>query len=390
MWLNHIQPILSRSCFKCHGGERQKGDLDLREPNSIFAGGTDGAVVVPGKPGESQLYQRLMTDSDDHMPPRKEAQLSAEDISFIREWIAVLPASTPSSVALSPIWSQTAPTLMEMATKYTWEAPAGLEASQAIDQLIKWKWREKHVRGNAVCDDCSFVLRIYLDLPGRIPMRQEVEAFVASSDPQKREALVDRLLTGGEFPRHMAEVLDVSLLERKGKPAEYARKSNGWLEYLRSSVAENRKWNEMVAEMITGRPKSEKQAGAVWFLYEKQNNFQAMAEAVAPVAFGVSIACAQCHDHPMAHEIKQQQYWGMVAAFNRTANVDGDKGLELSESAVGGFVYFTNLKKESQPAVLSFPNGKIAAEARPHDGAKEQDSQEKFVVPASKDKRNTT
>src|SRR5579864_8739360 len=77
MWINHIQPILSRSCFKCHGGERQKGGLDLREPNSIFAGGTDGAVVVPGKPGESQLYQRLMTDSDDHMPPHKEAQLSA-------------------------------------------------------------------------------------------------------------------------------------------------------------------------------------------------------------------------------------------------------------------------------------------------------------------------
>lgn len=390
MWIGHVQPILSKSCFKCHGGERQKGGLDLREQNAIFAGGTDGAVVVPGRPGESPLYQRLTTDSDDHMPPRKEAQLSAEDISFIREWIATLPASSASSVALSPIFTQTAPTLMEMATKVKWDAPAGIGASDAIDSLIQARWKEQHVTGNDVCDDRTFVRRIYLDLAGRIPMRAEIESFLNSSQPQKRAALVDRLLAGSEYPSHMAEVLDVALLERKGRAAESARKENGWLDYLRSSVAGNRPWNTMVAEMISGRPKSQKQQGAVWFLYEKQNNFQGMAEAVAPMAFGVSIACAQCHDHPMAHEIKQQQYWGMFAAFNRTSNVDTDNGPELSESAVGGFVYFTNLKKESQPAALVFPNEKTVAEERPRAGAKEKDLDDKYVVAPSKDKRNPT
>lgn len=388
MWAGHVQPLLAKGCFKCHGGERQKGGLDLREPNAIFAGGTDGAVVIPGRPGESPLYQRLMVSGDEHMPPLKEMQLSAEDISAIREWIAALPTSTQTTASLSPIWSQTAPTLIENATKVKWEAPAGMSPSDAIDHLIRAKWDEQHVTGNGVCDDHTFVRRVYLDLAGRIPTRQEAEAFISSADPDKRAALVDKLIAGDDYPRHMAEVLDVSLMERKGSAAEYGRKSYGWLDYLRKSVANNRPWNEMVEEMITGRPQSEENRAAAYFLYEKKNNFQAMAEAVAPVAFGVSVACAQCHDHPMAHEIKQQHYWGLVAAFNRTANVDGDKGVSLSESATGGFVYFTNLKKESQPAVLSFPNGKTVAEERPADGAKEQDSDDKYAVPPSKNKRN--
>ncbi|HSZ56914.1 MAG TPA: PSD1 and planctomycete cytochrome C domain-containing protein [Tepidisphaeraceae bacterium] len=388
MWLSHVQPILAKSCFKCHGGERQKGGLDLREPNAIFAGGTDGAVVIPGRPGESPLYQRLMSTSDEHMPPMKQPQLSAEDISMVREWIATLPASTPSAVALSPIWSQTAPSLMESATRVKWEPPPGMEASEAIDHLIQARWQEQHVTGNSVCDDRTFVRRVYLDLAGRIPTRQEAEAFINSTETAKRSVLVDQLLAGDEFARHMAEVLDISLMGRKGKAAEFERSANGWFDYLQESVAQNRPWNQMIEEMIRGRPTSQQYHGAVWFLYEKKNNYQAMAEAVAPVAFGVTVACAQCHDHPLAHEIKQQHYWGLVAAFNRTANVDGDTGLALSESATGGFVYFTNLKKESQPAVLSFPNGKTVAEERPSEGAREQDSDDKYLVPPSKNKRN--
>jgi hypothetical protein len=183
----------------------------------------------------------------------------------------------------------------------------------------------------------------------------------------------------------MAEVLDVVLMERKGKVAEASRKSHRWMEYLQSSIAANRPWNEMVADLITARPKSPEQAGAAWFLYERRNSHQAMAEAVAPVAFGVSVACAQCHNHPLAHEIKQQQYWGLVAAFNRSANVESSDGTALSESAVGGFVYFTNLKKETQPAILTFPNDRTIAEKRPADGAKEADSDANYLVPPLKD-----
>jgi hypothetical protein len=327
MWVHHIEPILSKNCVKCHGGGKVKGGLDLRNMRAIFTGGTDGSVVIPGRPAESPLYQRLQAGVEDHMPPEKEPQLSAEEVSFIREWIAMLPTQKdhPAIAGGGSIFDQTAPSLMEMATSVKWEPPAGIGDSDAIDSLIQSHWREQHVQGNGLCDDRTFVRRIYLDLAGRIPTRGEVDSFLKEAGAQKRAALVDRLLSGSEYPRHMAEVLDVVLMGRNPKASDDSRRAH-WMEYLQKSIAANRHWNDMVADLIVARPKSKEQAGAAWFLYERKNNHQAMAEAVAPVAFGVSVACAQCHNHPLAHEIKQQQYWGLVAAFNRSANVEGGRG----------------------------------------------------------------
>jgi hypothetical protein len=382
MWVNHVEPILSKSCFKCHGGTKQKGGLDLRQPSSVFAGGTDGAVVTPGRPGESPLYQRLQPGAKDHMPPEKEPQLSAEEISFVQEWIAMLPSASdqPSKPGVGIDWNQSAPSLMEMATRVKWEPPAGVEGPAAIDYLIQSRLREQRIVGNEICDDRAFVRRIYLDLAGRIPTRDEADAFVNLADSQKRAELVDRLLAGSDYPRHMAEVLDVVLMERKGKAAEATRRARGWFDYLQNSIASNRPWNQIVSDLIVARPQSPEQNGAVWFLYERKNTYTAMAEAVAPIAFGVSVSCAQCHNHPLAHEIKQAQYWGLVAALNRSMNVEGGKPA-VSESAIGGFVNFTNLKKESQPAILLFPNDRTIPEQRPPEGTKEQDSDDNYLVP---------
>ena len=122
--------------------------------------------------------------------------------------------------------------------------------------------------------------------------------------------------------------------------------------------------------------------GASWFLYERRNEHQAIAEAVAPVVYGTKIDCAQCHDHPLAREIKQAHYWGLVAAFNRSKNVEG--GSAVTESAVGGFVNFTNLKKESQPAVVALLTGRRVEEVRPTGDSKEQDSDDKYLDSKSK------
>lgn len=388
MWVNHVEPILAKSCIKCHGATKQKGGLDLRRPESIFEGGTDGSVVIPGHPADSPLYQRVQPGAKDHMPPDAELQLSTEEVSLLQQWIATLPnpANHPPITGAGIDWNQSAPSLMDLATRSKWQPPEGMKASDAIDHLIQTHWREQHLSGSPVCDDRTFVRRLYLDLVGRIPTRAQADAFIGSTDPQKRATLVDHLLSDSQYGQHMAEVMDVVLMERKGNAAEAERKSHGWMEFLRSSFAANRPWNEIVAALIEGRPLSPEKKGAEWFLFERKNNYQQMAEAVAPVAFGVSIGCAQCHNHPLAHEIKQQNYWGLVAAFNRTTNIDTPGGAALSESAIGGFVNFTNLKKESQPAVLALLNDQTIAEQRPAEGAKEQDSDDKYLVPPSKEK----
>src|SRR5262249_61601977 len=81
--------------------------------------------------------------------------------------------------------------------------------------------------------------------------------------------------------------------------------------------------------------------------------------------------------------INQAHYWGLVAAFNRSKNVEGGGG-DVSESAIGGFVNFTNLKKQSQPAVMTLLNGRTIEEVRPASDQKEKDSDDNYVDPKAK------
>src|SRR6185369_10287314 len=63
MWKNHVEPILQKNCFRCHGSEKQKGGLDLRTVATILMGGTDGSVVIPGRSDDSPLFLRIQPDA---------------------------------------------------------------------------------------------------------------------------------------------------------------------------------------------------------------------------------------------------------------------------------------------------------------------------------------
>ncbi len=179
----------------------------------------------------------------------------------------------------------------------------------------------------------------------------------------------------------MREVFDPVLMGRPNENNARARIDRGWNTYLETSFKANRPWNQMVHDMLVARATNGPEHGADWFLGEKNNSYQAMAEAVAPVVFGVQIKCAQCHNHPLAWEIEQRHYWGLVAVFNRSKNVDTETGPGVAESAIGGFISFANLKKESQPAALVFLNGKSVPEKAPGANEKEVDKPDLYVVP---------
>ncbi len=85
-----VKPILENKCYGCHGPSKQKGKLRLDEPQRILKGGKDGAVIVAGKPDESELIDRilLLSDDEDHMPPKEKKQLSEKEIEILKTWIA--------------------------------------------------------------------------------------------------------------------------------------------------------------------------------------------------------------------------------------------------------------------------------------------------------------
>jgi len=94
VWARKVQPLFDVQCVKCHEPIERKSGLELDSPAGILKGGDDGAVVVPGEPEKSRLYQYLAPDADPHMPPKK--QLSDAEQAFVRDWILALRA-TPGS-----------------------------------------------------------------------------------------------------------------------------------------------------------------------------------------------------------------------------------------------------------------------------------------------------
>ena len=363
LWTGGVQALLDQHCVKCHGPLKKKSGLELDTVEAVLKGNEDGAVVVPGKPDESRLIAAFAADADPHMPPKK--QLTGHEIAKVRTWIAALGESSAAPVAARP-------SIPSMSS----------DPTAAIDHFLEAEWHARGLAPAPVCDDRVFVRRVFLDLAGRIPTREEASAFLADGSVEKRAVLADRLLASDEYPRAFREIWDALLMGRHTGRREKKRQENGWFDFLEGAFKQDRPWDEVVRVMIAGRPEKPEDKGALWFLFERRNEFQQMAEAVAPVIYGTRVDCAQCHDHPLAREIKQGHYWGLVAAFNRSKNIE--KGAPaVGESAIGGFVNFTNLKKESQPAVMAMLTGRTIEEARPAPDVKQEDSPEGYVDPAA-------
>ncbi len=259
--------------------------------------------------------------------------------------------------------------------------PPPLQA-QGIDQRLTAKWQSLGISPAARCSDEAFVRRAYLDLAGRIPTVAEVAAFVASEADEKRAELIDKLLASEDHVQHLADTFDSLLMGRGDKRRYRERQDHRWRTWLEQTFRDNRPWNETVAKILLARPSRPEESGAVWYLYERDNNAQAIAEAVASSFFGVRIDCAQCHDHMVVDEIDQKHYWGLVAFFNRGKNEMTKSGPRVVESAIGGFSEFANLEGDSSPNLLTFLDSVTIDEPRPQKDAKQEDRDELYLASA--------
>jgi hypothetical protein len=254
------------------------------------------------------------------------------------------------------------------------EPVAEAEVSAArITAFVQDRWTESGLTPASRCTDRQFARRVYLDLAGRIPRPDEVQAFLADGRAEKRRHLVELLTQSEDFVQHFADLLDALLMGRTTDHEYGQRIKHGWREFLQRCVRENRPWDEVVREIVLARPLEPEDHGSVWFLYERKDKFQEIAEAVAPAVFGIRVECAQCHDHPIADEIEQAHYWGLVAFFSRGKNVSTDQGPRVSESAIGGFSQFADLTGESRPNELAFLQSTSVDEPRPQQDVKQED-----------------
>lgn len=324
-----IHPVLVDHCTKCHGGVKQKGGLDLRTVESAIEGGDFDTALVPGDPEKSPLFQAVQVGSDPHMPPKK--QLAPEELTALGDWITHLKIVPPQPLVLPE---------------------ADLGPSLVIDDLISSRWQKESVTAAAPSDEATFVRRVYLDLLGRIPRASETRAFLSDDDPQKRSQLIDGLTTSPEHADHLAEIFKVVFLDRATARKRNPDQRRPFFDYLRRSFHANRPWDQITRDLVMARPESDEARGASWFLYEQRDDHNEMAKRVSRTLLGKQVQCAQCHDHPVAPEIEQSHYWGLVAFFNRSLNVKTPEGPRVAERASGGYDQFANLEGKTDQSRL--------------------------------------
>ena len=255
--------------------------------------------------------------------------------------------------------------------------------TDTIDRLIREGYTAAGVEPAPRCDNRTFARRVFLDLAGRIPTPAELNEWIEGDAGGDRDQLIDSLLASEDYVEHFADLFDAFLMGRAGEDKYQQRDQHQWRDYLEQVFRQNRPWNQVIEEVLLARPGDDKGNGAVWFLYERNNDYQKIAEAIAPAVFGVRIECAQCHDHMMADEIKQAHYWGLVAFFNRSKNENQEGRLRIDESAIGGFSEFADITGGSTPNYLTFLDAEQVDEPRPEKPDEQKDTDELYLASTS-------
>ena len=195
-----------------------------------------------------------------------------------------------------------------------------------INALIREGWSAHNVKPSRRTTDGEWCRRVYLDLIGRIPTVQELDAFTKARGRNKQAELVDRLLGGdyaADYARNWKTLWTNTLIGRTGGTERRTFTSRaGMMEYLEACFLENRPYDVMVRELLTAtgdaRPDMDEFNGAVNFLVGKldEGGVQAAAKT-AQIFLGMGVQCTQCHNHPF-NEYKQNQFWELNAFFRQT------------------------------------------------------------------------
>jgi hypothetical protein len=188
---------------------------------------------------------------------------------------------------------------------------AALPESQKIDELLAKGWEKAGVKVNPPASDEVLVRRLYLDIAGRIPTVEEAQAYMQSSDPQKRAKLIDTLLASDGHTSHMfnywADILRLSDNVKGRLTAE------AYEEWLKKQIKANVPYDQFVKNLLT-TDGGVWDSGSIGFWQRDENKLDHLAYTVQ-VFLGTSIVCAQCHNHPF-DKWTQMDYYHMAAFTN--------------------------------------------------------------------------
>ena len=345
-YLGQVKPVLTRHCVSCHGVVKPRGGLRLDTAAAALKGGKSGPAVIPGHGGLSPLITAVRGDGATERMPLNRSPLSASEIELLQVWIDQgakgIANERPGLAPNQAHWAFSAPrrpTVPDVANP-RW-------ARNAIDRFIQARLERAGVPPSAEADRATALRRVSLDLVGLPPLPHEVAAFLADRSENAYESAVDRLMASPHFG------------ERWARPwldqARYAD-SNGFNIDAPRSIWKYRNWvidafnadmafDQFTIDQIAGdiRPEAalapriatgfhrNTQINQEGGIDAEQFRVEAVIDRVnttGTVFLGLTIGCAQCHDHKY-DPVAQRDYYRLFAFFN---NVD-EPELEIAAPA---------------------------------------------------------
>ena len=314
-----IRPILSNSCFKCHGPAVQKGKLRLDERDAAVKKGT----ITPGKHADSELLVRVLLADDEkgRMPPVGVAdRLSPDQIAKLKAWI-------DQGAEYTPHWAFVVP-------KRPVPPSAKQPAPNPIDAFIRARLEKEGLAPSPQADKTTLIRRVTLDLTGLLPSPKELDDFLKDESPQAYEKVVDRLLASPHYGERQARHwLDLArYADSNGYTIDGPRQIWAYRDWVISALNADVPFDQFTIEQLAGdllpnattqqkvatgfhRNTSFNEEGGTDAEQFRVERTVDRANTTAAVWLGLTAGCAQCHDHKY-DPVSQKDYYRLYAFFD--------------------------------------------------------------------------
>jgi hypothetical protein len=328
-FVHEVVPILKKHCASCHTNGTYKGSVSFDTRQVLI----QSKAVVSGDSKKSELIKRITSnDAAERMPPKGPA-LGEKEVQILARWI-------DSKLPWDDTFTFKVETYVAPLKYREVKVPAG--NGHPIDRILDpYLARQKTGTLPLVTDDI-FYRRASLDIVGLLPLPEEIESFIASADPQKREKLVERLLNDNRAYTDHWLCFWNDLLRNEYKGTGYIdggrKQITSW---LYNAILTNKPYDQFARELIKPTPDSEgfikgiKWRGRVNASQVAELQF---SQNISQVFFGVNMKCASCHDSFIDN-------WKLDDAYALAAIVS-DKPLEIyrcdkatGKTAVAGFLW---------------------------------------------------
>jgi len=344
-----VRPILKAHCFHCHGeSEKLEGNLDVRLARFLLKGGDSGPAVVAGDVAKSMLLERVQSGE---MPPG-DKNLSKTELETLRRWVetgARIKRPEPEKLGNEMIITEEERNWWSFRPVVRAAVPAVRNLDQVrtpIDAFLLARLEAKNLKFSPRADRRTLIRRAYFDLTGLPPAPEDVEAFVADKNPRAWENLIDRLLDspqyGERWGRHWLDVAGYADSEGYTADDPVRAEAFHYRDYVIRSMNADKPFDQFLVEQLAGdelvgpargdmpRDHAEKYAatgflrmgpdgtGRVPGAEQKLARNQVVAETLKIVStslMGLSVGCAQCHDHRY-DPIPQSDYYRLWAVFS--------------------------------------------------------------------------